>query len=501
MKRQQRTVGAFVKVPLEDGYFTYARILKTKFAFYDFRTKTEIEDLKEIISKPILFITGVNDYAITKGLWLKVGKLPLDDSILNLPPQFIQDALNPEKFFIVENGVRRPASKEECSGLERIAVWTPEGIQKRLNDHYAGRKNKSMKTKPTGISIPTYNSILKDISLIYENAQSEGDGNWNKTALFAHWKIGERIIEVEQGKQERAAYGDRVLKQLSKDLNRKFGKGFSDRNLRYMRKFYQLYKLKKVKTQLSWSHYKELLLVDDSSVRLKLENRAIAENWTKREMLVRVKQALAGRNKKSESGNENQSIKDRLKRPLMRLYLYRTLQNFSSNLESRIPNLDLGFSIRLKVDNNYPLKFNALVDLSKLKVGSVIESRKKGSSYYFESVSSSKEMFTYKAYLERVIDGDTLLVNIDLGFSVFIKQRLRLRGLDAPELGTTKGANSKKFVESRLKNCNFLIIKTHGSDKYDRYLVDVIYLKAEDSEDKVLREGAFLNNELLDNCS
>ena len=107
-------------------------------------------------------------------------------------------------------------------------------------------------------------------------------------------------------------------------------------------------------------------------------------------------------------------------------------------------------------------------------------------------------MFTYKAYLERVIDGDTLLVNIDLGFSVFIEQRLRLRGLDAPELGTSQGAASKKFIESRLKDCEFLIIKTHGSDKYDRYLVDVFYLKGEDNEDKVLRDGTFLNNELLE---
>jgi endonuclease YncB( thermonuclease family) len=355
-----------------------------------------------------------------------------------------------------------------------------------------------MTTNPTGISTPTYKSILKDISLIYENAQSEGDGNWNKTTLFAHWKIGERIIEVEQGQKERAAYGDMVLKQLSKDLNRKFGKGFSDRNLRYMRKFYQLYKLKEVKMQLSWSHYKELLLVDDSAVRLKLESQAIKENWTKRETLERVKQALAGKPEKSESKNEKEPTKDRLKRPLMRLFLYRTLQKFSSDLEPRIPNLDLGFSVRIQVNDNYPLKSTALGNLSKLKVGSVIESRKKGSSYYFEPVSSGKEMYTYKAYLERVIDGDTLLVNIDLGFSVFIEQRLRLRGLDAPELGTSQGAASKKFIESRLKDCDFLIIKTHGSDKYDRYLVDVFYLKGEANEEKVLREGTFLNNELLE---
>jgi len=364
-----------------------------------------------------------------------------------------------------------------------------------------------MKPKPTGISTPTYKSILKDISLIYENAQSEGDGNWNKTTLFAHWKIGERIIEIEQGQKERAAYGDMVLKQLSKDLNRKFGKGFSDRNLRYMRKFYQVYKLKEVKTQLSWSHYRELLLLDDSAVRFKLENQAIKEGWSRDDLLKRVKLALAGKSEKLEVKNENEPIKDRLKRPLMRLYLYRSLQKFSSDLEPSVPNLDLGFLIRLKVNEGYALKSTNGNDLSKLKVGSVIESRKKGSSYYFEPVSSSKEVFTYKAYLERVVDGDTLLVNIDLGFSVFIEQRLRLRGLDASELGTSKenpltplekGKAAKKFVESRLKDCGFLIIKTHGSDKYDRYLVDVFYLKGEDNEDKVLREGTFLNNEILE---
>ena len=73
-----------------------------------------------------------------------------------------------------------------------------------------------------------------------------------------------------------------------------------------MRKFYQVYKLKEVKTQLSWSHYKELLLVDDSAVRLKLESQAIRENWTKREMLERVKQALAGKPVKAESENEKE---------------------------------------------------------------------------------------------------------------------------------------------------------------------------------------------------
>jgi endonuclease YncB( thermonuclease family) len=259
-----------------------------------------------------------------------------------------------------------------------------------------------------------------------------------------------------------------------------------------------MYKLNQIQYALNWTQYRILLLVEDTKLRLDLENRAIREGFSHRDLLIRVNQVLAGKKKKKESEKQDESMNKRLKRPLMRLYLYRILQNISSDLERSVPNVDLGFSIRLKVNSNYATKQSVLTELSKLKVGSVVESRKKGGSYYFESVLSLKEMYTYKAYLERVIDGDTLLVNIDLGFSVFIEQRLRLRGLDAPELGTSQGNTSKKFVESRLKDCHFLIIKTHGSDKYDRYLVDVFYLKSEDNEDKILKEGIFLNNELLD---
>ena len=66
LKRQQRTVGAIVKIPLEDGFHTYARILETRCAFYDARTEEDLE-IKEIIEKPILFFATVYDSVITKG--------------------------------------------------------------------------------------------------------------------------------------------------------------------------------------------------------------------------------------------------------------------------------------------------------------------------------------------------------------------------------------------------------------------------------------------------
>jgi len=143
MKRQQRTIGSIVKLPLDKGYHTYARILKSPyFAFYDLRTREEVSDLEFIVSNPILFITSVSHYSVTNGLWIKIGKLPLENKLLTVPPQFIQDSIQPSQFVIVyDNGTKKKATAEECSGLERLAVWTPESIQERLIDHYAGRKN------------------------------------------------------------------------------------------------------------------------------------------------------------------------------------------------------------------------------------------------------------------------------------------------------------------------------------------------------------------------
>ena len=142
-KRQQRTIGAIVKIPLDRGYHSYARILKSPyFAFYDFRAKEDVSDLALIVASPILFITSVSHYSVTSGLWVKVGKLPLEKTLLKIPPQFIQDSIQTDQFEIVyDDGKKKKATAEECAGLERLAVWTPESIQERLIDHYAGRKN------------------------------------------------------------------------------------------------------------------------------------------------------------------------------------------------------------------------------------------------------------------------------------------------------------------------------------------------------------------------
>lgn len=144
--KQQRTVGSIVKIPLENGYFNYARILKgTSFAFYDIYSKEELTDVIKIISCPVLFIISVSNYAVTDGRWIKIGKVPLENSFNILPPRYTQDLLSPDKFKIIySDGKIKNATKEECNGLERFAVWQPRHVEERLNDHFNGRKNRSI---------------------------------------------------------------------------------------------------------------------------------------------------------------------------------------------------------------------------------------------------------------------------------------------------------------------------------------------------------------------
>jgi len=107
-------------------------------------------------------------------------------------------------------------------------------------------------------------------------------------------------------------------------------------------------------------------------------------------------------------------------------------------------------------------------------------------------------LYTYEAELERVIDGDTIIVRVDLGFDVLKRERIRFRSVDAPPLETTEGEKAMRFVKKALKNVKTLVLRTHWHDMYGRYVADVLYDKKEESKDRVLKKGRFLNQELLD---
>ncbi|MBL7196592.1 MAG: thermonuclease family protein [Candidatus Omnitrophica bacterium] len=338
----------------------------------------------------------------------------------------------------------------------------------------------------------SYQRLISDISRIYEQAKLKSIQAVNKITISAYWNIGRNIVEVEQQHNIRAEYGTHLFEDLSRDLTKRCGKGFSATNLKYMRQFYITYPIGHVRDQLEWTHYRLLLSIKDRKKRNFYEKQIIKCDWNSiqlEEILKRDRIKLQDFRLKKLLHKQSQPMsKIRLTRG--KLYTYRLIKpKYIKSIRSGLL-IDCGFSLWREM----PLK--GITNLSK---GDSVESIKTKEGFRFKHSQAKKNQFyTYKAFVEKVTDADTIWVNIDLGFDNWMRQKLRLRGIDAPEVSTQKGKKAKQFVEAALRDTPFVIIKTHGSDKYDRYLVDVFYLVDEENPQVVLEQGTFLNQQLLD---
>ena len=123
----------------------------------------------------------------------------------------------------------------------------------------------------------------------------------NSTMTKTYWEIGRRIVEEEQGGKERAKYGKAIIKNLSRELTKEFGKGFSVDNLENMRKFYLTYSKSETLSRkfqltygkgetvsnlfkLSWSHYIFLTRINNEDERNFYEIESIENSWSLREL-------------------------------------------------------------------------------------------------------------------------------------------------------------------------------------------------------------------------
>ena len=138
-----------------------------------------------------------------------------------------------------------------------------------------------------------YKKLVDNIGRAYLKARDNAVKYVNAELVRAYWNIGSNIVEYEQKGNIKAEYGEKLILQLSKDLKLKYGKGFSKSNLVYMRLFYIKYpQIELVSDKLFWSHYFELLKLDDDLERGFYEQQAITENWTIRELIRQKNSAL-----------------------------------------------------------------------------------------------------------------------------------------------------------------------------------------------------------------
>ena len=127
-------------------------------------------------------------------------------------------------------------------------------------------------------------TFYTSIKELLEQARRRIYRNINSEMIFTYWQIGKMIVGKQRGNQ-RADYGDGLIRELSAKLTKDFGRGFDESSLRRMRQFYTLFpKCATVWHELSWSHFKLLIKVEEKNERDFYIKEAINGNWSVRQL-------------------------------------------------------------------------------------------------------------------------------------------------------------------------------------------------------------------------
>ena len=126
--------------------------------------------------------------------------------------------------------------------------------------------------------------IYRTIKEILESSQKSAYTAVNNIMVEAYWNIGKIIIEA-QNRNEKSGYGESLIKNLSRELTKEFGRGYSVSNLSYMRQFYVEFSDFSLEiNELSWTHYRLLLKVKNKAARDFYFEESVRERWSTRQL-------------------------------------------------------------------------------------------------------------------------------------------------------------------------------------------------------------------------
>ena len=171
-----------------------------------------------------------------------------------------------------------------------------------------------------------YNQLIDNVGVALQEGRRNVATAINHAIVRTYWQIGQYIVEYEQRGNERAEYGSNLLNRLSKDLTDKYGKGFGKSNLIYIRKLYLTFpKSGTLSHLLTWSHYYEILKLDDQLEMSFYIKECENEQWSVRELKRQMKSMLfhrlalstdkEGVLKLAQQGIETQKPEDIIKDP------------------------------------------------------------------------------------------------------------------------------------------------------------------------------------------
>ena len=210
-----------------------------------------------------------------------------------------------------------------------------------------------------------YYNEIKEVFVKNEIYKKVKDYSKNRSDLNAYFEVGRLIVEA-QGGEARAKYGNRLIKEYSIRLTKELGKGYTDRNLRNMRSFYiKFKKWHAVRAELSWTHYRYLLPLNDIKEIKYYINISLSQNLSSRELKERIKSKeyeRLGKNVELEEPKVESLIKNpiliKVKKKNEKLTEYALHQSILENMEDFLKELGVGFAfigseVKIKLRDRY----------------------------------------------------------------------------------------------------------------------------------------------------
>ncbi len=330
------------------------------------------------------------------------------------------------------------------------------------------------------ISLKNYQKPLAQIQKIIAQTKQNIVKTVDYQKVVMSWQIG-KILEEHLLKNNRAEYGVEFFTQLEKDT------AISKRILYQMQSFYKSYPtLPRPESKLNWSHYRNLSAVKNEETRKYLESLAIENNLGSNRLNDEITKLKSRKNSQKKSAQNRDSSKaksTKISATRGQVFAYELALGAGG-----VKCVDLGFKIFSEIK-------------TELKSGEIVATKKSGEKISLKKIAvKSTQLHTYKAYLDRVVDGDTVHVTLDLGFKIQHKEILRLAKINAPELSTVAGKKSFDELKKILQDVKFLIVKTNKTDIYGRYVADIFFDESGKETDlqKIADQGTYLNQLLLD---
>ncbi len=300
--------------------------------------------------------------------------------------------------------------------------------------------------------------------------------------LRTYWCIGKHIHCAVKRSKGKLRLGGMLYRRIQQDLDDDLDLDLSLDLLRRTVSFYKAFPVFPKQSTLTFSHYVLLQRLSKESDRRKVESLAMHEQWS----VCQLKDEI-----RYFTNRVNLSLGE-LRDPLVCVrgepYIYRVKleTDIDGNDVSRI---DCGFRIFTTAPSlTFALDQTRIVRSNKVNDRYVLQKHQDGLTL----------LYTYVAVVERIIDGDTLDVVIDVGFGITLRDRLRLKGINAPEMGTPSGQLAKTFVQNTLASCPLIVMRSSKSEMYGRWLADIFYLPQCQDPFKIAREGQYLNQVLID---